>query len=706
VVVVGIDRATPQRAGVDRQPIVAFLDAGTQLAQLGGQGRDPVRLFVADVGDVADRGRPVREAGHGRECHHGVTDVVHVHVDATEPAAAADDQTVRAVRNLAAHLFEEFDEPDVALETAARMGRGEAADRDRTAGDGGGGPEVAGGGGVRVDGVLARALDARAGPDGVDFGADRVESDEPVGPHHHLGHADVGFRDAGPLDADRHVALGKGGRHHQAAEELTAHVGPHADLAAAQPRGADADRRAAVVPLADGIDAELSQRDQQVLDGPFPHPGHAVQAVLAAPGTDHGGEEPHRGPGVGDEQVGRAGRDEAAGLVGVHRDAGAVPVGADAEAQLAEAVDHHLGVFAAEGPDEGTRPVVVHAGAAGQGGQDQGAVRDALAAGHGHGRRRRSRQRDDFQFRRVGEVGHRGYSVRRRGVGDPHEEQPLRGGGGAGEAAVPGLEHLGDTGLGPRAAADLHQAAGDRPHHVIEEAVGFHVDPDELTEAADAQVGDGADAGEAVGPLGLEAAEVVPADQARPGPAHRFNVKLLPHEPGVPAQERVWQPAVLDHIAVLLPHGVLVGTETLRHFDQFAHAHVLGQLRVDRLQQHVGAQFRGGVDVRHLADGVDAGIGPAAAVHPDPLLTGDLGDRLLQRLLHGAAAGLRLPAEEVGPVVADRQLQVPHGRTMPRLTSSSAHCTALLAAPLRRLSATSHRHRALGLLGSWRTRPT
>src|SRR5207253_3250981 len=44
--------------------------------------------------------------------------------------------------------------------------------------------------------------------------------------------------------------------------------------------------------------------------------------------------------------------------------------------------------------------------------------------------------------------------------------------------------------------------------------------------------------------------------------------------------------------------------------------------------------------------------------------------------------------------------------TMPRRTSSSAHCTAFEAAPLRRLSATTHRQRALGFDGSWRTRPT
>lgn len=44
--------------------------------------------------------------------------------------------------------------------------------------------------------------------------------------------------------------------------------------------------------------------------------------------------------------------------------------------------------------------------------------------------------------------------------------------------------------------------------------------------------------------------------------------------------------------------------------------------------------------------------------------------------------------------------------TIPRFTNSSAHCTAFVAAPLRRLSATTHRHRAFGFDGSCRTRPT
>ena len=38
---------------------------------------------------------------------------------------------------------------------------------------------------------------------------------------------------------------------------------------------------------------------------------------------------------------------------------------------------------------------------------------------------------------------------------------------------------------GPIAAADVHQGAGDGSHHVVQEPVGFHVDPKVVAESAD-----------------------------------------------------------------------------------------------------------------------------------------------------------------------------------------------------------------------------
>jgi hypothetical protein len=56
--------------------------------------------------------------------------------------------------------------------------------------------------------------------------------------------------------------------------------------------------------------------------------------------------------------------------------------------------------------------------------------------------------------------------------------------------------------------------------------------------------------------------------------------------------------------------------------------------------------------VHYLPAGVDAAIGPARGRHADRL-AGDPGQRLLERILHGAAARLRLPAEEAAAVVFD-----------------------------------------------------
>ena len=61
-----------------------------------------------------------------------------------------------------------------------------------------------------------------------------------------------------------------------------------------------------------------------------------------------------------------------------------------------------------------------------------------------------------------------------------------------------------------------------------------------------------------------------------------------------------------------------------------------------------------GVEVDDLADGVDAGVGAAAGVDADACSPVERGEGGFQRLLHGAEAGLRLPAVEVGAVVAER----------------------------------------------------
>ena len=62
----------------------------------------------------------------------------------------------------------------------------------------------------------------------------------------------------------------------------------------------------------------------------------------------------------------------------------------------------------------------------------------------------------------------------------------------------------------------------------------------------------------------------------------------------------------------------------------------------------------------HLAQGMNAGVGPAAGQHAH-LLAGDFGDGLFQRFLNGRLARLRLPAGVVRAVVGDGELEGSHG---------------------------------------------
>ena len=65
VVVVCFDLGPVQRSRRDRQPIGEFIDFCADSAQFGRQRGDAVGFLVADVRDVADSRRPLREARDG-----------------------------------------------------------------------------------------------------------------------------------------------------------------------------------------------------------------------------------------------------------------------------------------------------------------------------------------------------------------------------------------------------------------------------------------------------------------------------------------------------------------------------------------------------------------------------------------------------------------------------------------------------------------
>ncbi len=62
-----------------------------------------------------------------------------------------------------------------------------------------------------------------------------------------------------------------------------------------------------------------------------------------------------------------------------------------------------------------------------------------------------------------------------------------------------------------------------------------------------------------------------------------------------------------------------------------------------------------------LAEGVDAGVSPATGVAVGDS-AGELAEGVFEGLLDRAEAGLTLPAVEVGAVVGEGELEVPHER--------------------------------------------
>ena len=78
MIVVGFDFRAVKRPGGDLEAVGEFLHLRPDLAKLVGQGSEAIGFFVSNVSDVANRRRPFRKAGHGRQGHDAVADIAHV----------------------------------------------------------------------------------------------------------------------------------------------------------------------------------------------------------------------------------------------------------------------------------------------------------------------------------------------------------------------------------------------------------------------------------------------------------------------------------------------------------------------------------------------------------------------------------------------------------------------------------------------------
>ena len=125
--------------------------------------------------------------------------------------------------------------------------------------------------------------------------------------------------------------------------------------------------------------------------------------------------------------------------------------------------------------------------------------------------------------------------------------------------------------------------------------------------------------------------------------ANRFDVQRLAHVPGATRPQRRANEVAPDGVAVDLAArreaGVEVGRR-LRHVDQ---RHVGGERRVEPAQEAVGRDVDPDLEGRHLAVGVDAGVGAAGAAH-EHALAGHRLEGVLEGPLDGPLLDLPLPA--------------------------------------------------------------
>ena len=107
------------------------------------------------------------------------------------------------------------------------------------------------------------------------------------------------------------------------------------------------------------------------------------------------------------------------------------------------------------------------------------------------------------------------------------------------------------------------------------------------------------------------------AVQRRARLGHACRVQGAVNECRARAVQRRARRAVQDQVAVGARQGAVAGVEVLRHGMRPGKAHIGGQLAVGA--QHPAARGAGGfgVEVRHLALRVDAGVGASGAHQRD-----------------------------------------------------------------------------------------
>ena len=214
-----------------RRPSSVSLDCAAEAVELGGQGRQPVGLVAADVGDAAEPRRRVGERGEGGDDRGELADVVQVDVEAASWPRPADGEPGPVEAHLGAHRVEDVAERVTGLGGVLRPAR----HPHPAAGDQRRGEERRGVGQVGLDLDVEGVDLGRLDPPGV--GVAVVDDDAGVAQRLD-GHLDVRLarhRPAVVVHGDALVEAGAGEQ--QRGDELRGGRGVERHRAAGQPPG-------------------------------------------------------------------------------------------------------------------------------------------------------------------------------------------------------------------------------------------------------------------------------------------------------------------------------------------------------------------------------------------------------------------------------------------------------------------------------------
>ena len=207
----------------------------------------------------------------------------------------------------------------------------------------------------------------------------------------------------------------------------------------------------------------------------------------------------------------------------------------------------------------------------------------------------------------------------------------MGGGGHASFAAVEGGEDAVEFVGGGFASADFDEGPHDAADHVVEEAVADDVEGDVRAFLFGERGGEGAGlvphgptgvfldgdfeegsyAGEFIGPVAFEAAEVVGAEEGLGGVVHGFDIEEEVTMPGVFFQEGERGGVVVDEVAVAFLFRLEAGMKTEGDIGDFEDGDVIGEVALQADAEARRGDAGVGFEVGDLAEGVDAGIGTA-----------------------------------------------------------------------------------------------